>query len=167
MNILAELRRRFELALQPLTDRPAEYAEMVKAAQDARFGDYQANCAMPLGKQSGKNPRDVAAEIIARLDLGEMCDPPEIAGPGFINLRLRDEWLVKQTGRIFDDEHLGVEQAAPPRTIIVDFSSPNVAKPMHVGHLRSTVLGDALCKIIRFVGHRVVSDNHIGDWGTQ
>jgi arginyl-tRNA synthetase len=167
MNILAELRKRFETALTPSTDQPAQFAEMVRPAQDSRFGDYQANFAMPLAKQQGRNPRELAAEIVARLDVSDICNPPEIAGPGFINLRLRDDWLQARTNELVGDERLGVPAVAQPRTYVIDYSAPNVAKPMHVGHLRSTVIGAALEKIHRFLGHRVISDNHIGDWGTQ
>jgi arginyl-tRNA synthetase len=140
---------------------------MVRPTQDARFGDYQANCAMSLAKQLGKPPRDIAAEIIQRLDLGDRLEPPEIAGPGFINLRLRSDWLAAQLQQMARDERLGVEKAARPQTIVIDYSSPNVAKPMHVGHLRSTIIGDSLARLLRFLGHTVISDNHLGDWGTQ
>lgn len=167
MNILNELRSRFRTALAPLCDDPAPFAVMVKPAQDAKFGDYQANCAMPLAKQRGAKPQDLAREIIARLDIADLCEPPEVAGPGFINLRLRGDWLEAQTQRIVGDDRLGVIPAARPRNIVVDYPSPNVAKPMHVGHLRSSVIGDALYRILKFSGHAVTSDNHIGDWGTQ
>jgi arginyl-tRNA synthetase len=169
MNILQELRARFLSALSGLTDDPAALAAMVKPAQDARFGDYQANCAMPLAKLrgAGANPRDLAAQIIERLQVADLCEKPEIAGPGFINLRLRNDWLAEQANRLVADERLGAARAARPKHIVVDYSSPNVAKPMHVGHLRSTVIGDALDRILRFAGHDVVSDNHVGDWGTQ
>lgn len=171
MNTLALLRDRFSAALAGMgiaaTDVPA-LAEMVLPSQDAKFGDYQANCAMPLGKRLGKPPREVAAELIGRLNLADVCEPPEVAGPGFINLRLRDAWLAEQLAAASrDTERLGVRPAARPRTIVVDYSSPNVAKPMHVGHIRSTVIGDSLCRILKFQGHRVISDNHLGDWGTQ
>ena len=122
---------------------------------------------MPLGKQLGRPPREVAAEIVARLDVADFCLPPEIAGPGFINLRLRDEWLAKRLAAALADERLGVAATATPRTLVVDFSAPNVAKPMHVGHIRSTVIGDSLCRTLRFLGHTAISDNHLGDWGTQ
>lgn len=170
MNILSELKVRFQTALAELVADPTEVLAMIRPAQDARFGDYQANCAMPLCKQLARPPREarqVAEEIVARLDVADMCQTPEIAGPGFINLRLRDEWLALRLAEALTDERLGVEAAAAPRTYIVDYSSPNVAKPMHVGHIRSTVIGDAICRTLRFAGHKVISDNHLGDWGTQ
>lgn len=167
MNYLAEIRSRFARALAPLIDDPTPLVGMVHPAQDAKFGDYQANCAMPLAKTLKKPPRDVAAEIVARLDVADLCDPPEIAGPGFINLRLKDAVLTADTARLVADPRLGIPRIAAPKKYVVDYSGPNIAKPMHVGHLRSTVIGDSLDRILRFVGHEVVSDNHIGDWGTQ
>jgi arginyl-tRNA synthetase len=167
MNTLLELKRRFRDALSSLVDDPADLLELIRPAQDARFGDYQANCAMPLGKRMGNSPRDVAAAIVERLDLEDICHTPEIAGPGFINLRLRDEWVAAELARRVDDQRLGVLPVDPARTYVIDYSSPNVAKPMHVGHIRSTVIGDALARTLRFLGHRVITDNHLGDWGTQ
>ena len=167
MNILAQLRKRFEQALQSFTDQPARFSQMVKPVQDPRFGDFQANCVMPLAKQAKRKPQEMAAELVSKLDVSDLCLPPEVAGPGFINLKLRDEWLVAHTNQLVADERLGVAPAAQPRTIVIDFSGPNVAKPMHVGHLRSTVIGDALCKVLTFLGHKVIGDNHVGDWGTQ
>ncbi|HEX4150246.1 MAG TPA: arginine--tRNA ligase, partial [Pirellulales bacterium] len=169
MNILSELRRRFAAALGPLAAGAdlAPLVDMVRVSQDARHGDYQANCAMPLGKQLGRSPRDVAAEIVGRLDVGDLCHPPEIAGPGFINLRVFDSFLSGCLGQAVRDERLGVAPVEQPRTYVIDYSAPNVAKPMHVGHVRSTVIGASLEHTLRFLGHRVTSDNHIGDWGTQ
>ena len=171
MNILATLRERFARALATLGIEAADVpglTALVLPSQDAKFGDYQANCAMPLGKRLGQPPREIAARIVAALDVADWCDPPEIAGPGFINVRLKDEWLATQVSATSRDlERLGVPLATKPRTIVVDFSSPNVAKPMHVGHIRSTVIGDALYRILKFLGHRAISDNHLGDWGTQ
>lgn len=167
MNLLAELKRRFEPALKSLgVDAPA-LLEMVRPSQDSKFGDYQANFAMPLGKQLGRAPRDIAAEIVAQTKLDDLCSNVELAGPGFINLRLSDEFLAGQLLETFRDERLGVPTPAAARTYIVDFSAPNVAKPMHVGHIRSTVIGDSLLRTLRFAGHRAIGDNHIGDWGTQ
>ena len=167
MNLLAELRSRFEAALRPYCDDPSAFAALVKPVQDPRFGDYQANCAMPLAKQRNVGARALAEQIVAGLDVSDFCETPEIAGPGFINLRLRQDWLESETGRLVNDDRLGVPRVAAPRTIVIDYSAPNVAKPMHVGHLRSSVIGAALYEILRFLGHRVISDNHIGDWGTQ
>jgi arginyl-tRNA synthetase len=139
----------------------------VTQATDARFGDYQTNSALVLAKQLGENPRELAQKIVDRLDVNDWCDPPQIAGPGFINLTLRPEPIAARTADLLRDERLGVEKAALPKRIVIDFGSPNVAKPMHVGHIRSTVLGDALARIASFLGHEVIRDNHIGDWGTQ
>lgn len=171
MNILAELRARVATALVELTDGDQsvkELAAMVLPSQDAKFGDYQANCAMPLGKRLGKPPREVAAALVERLDVADLCETPEIAGPGFINLRLRDDLIAKQLKLASQDvERGGVASVATPWTYVLDYSSPNVAKPMHVGHIRSTVIGDSLYRVLRFLGHQTISDNHIGDWGTQ
>jgi arginyl-tRNA synthetase len=167
MNILKKLQQAVGAALTGLVDDPAPYAAMVKPAGDPRFGDYQANCAMSLAKVLKRKPPEVAREIADRLDLGDWLQPPEIAGPGFINIRLRDDWLAKQVRAVAADERLGVAPADPAHTFVIDFSSPNVAKPMHVGHLRSTIIGDALTRLLRFLGHKVITDNHLGDWGTQ
>ena len=138
----------------------------VQSAQDARFGDYQSNIAMQLAKPRRANPRQVATEIIAKLQVDDLCEKPEIAGAGFINFRLKPVAILAHFSTLAADERLGVP-AVPQRRIVIDFSSPNVAKSMHVGHIRSTFLGDALARIGRFLGHTVVTDNHIGDWGTQ
>ena len=157
MNILAELQQRFRVALAPLAADESELyrlLDMIRPAQDATFGDYQANFAMSLGKRLGRPPREVAAEVANRLAIDDLCDPPEVAGPGFINLRLKTQWLTGAVGTALASERVGVATAAPPRTYVVDYSSPNVAKPMHVGHIRSTVIGDALKHTLRFLGHR-------------
>jgi arginyl-tRNA synthetase len=177
MNILAQLQHHFRAALADLAGdkldagQLAEMADMIRPSQDPKFGDYQANFAMSLSKRLGPPARELASQIVERLNaapgLGEICIPPEIAGPGFINLRLRDDWIVAQVMRAASDERLGIEPVASPRTYIVDYSSPNVAKPMHVGHIRSTVIGAALYRTLKFLGHAAISDNHIGDWGTQ
>ena len=136
-------------------------------ATDPRFGDYQTNAALVLGKQRGENPREVAEKIVGALNVGHLCEPPVVAGPGFINFTLRSGVVAEKTVGILGEESLGVSETESPRRIVIDFGSPNVAKPMHVGHIRSTVLGDALARIAEFLGHEVIRDNHIGDWGTQ
>jgi len=136
-------------------------------ASDPRFGDYQTNAALILGKLRGENPHGVAEKIIAHLEVDDLCEPPVIAGPGFINFTLRRDAVAEKTASLLGDERLGVSETESPRRIVIDFGSPNVAKPMHVGHIRSTVLGDGLARIATFLGHEVIRDNHIGDWGTQ
>jgi arginyl-tRNA synthetase len=139
----------------------------VAPATDPRFGDYQSNAALLLGKQRGENPRKIAEAIVANLDVTEVSERPSVAGAGFINFALKREAVEKKTAELLRDERLGVEKVSSPRKIVIDFGSPNVAKPMHVGHIRSTFLGDALARIAQFLGHDVIRDNHIGDWGTQ
>ena len=136
-------------------------------ATDRRFGDYQTNAALVLGKQRSENPQTLAERVIAQFDIGDLCEPPTVAGVGFINFTLRADAIAKKAGEVLRDERLGVARTKSTRTIVIDFGSPNVAKPMHVGHIRSTVLGDALARIAQFLGHEVIRDNHIGDWGTQ
>src|SRR5206468_471429 len=109
----------------------------------------------------------LAQEVVARLQLSDLFEPPAVSGPGFVNLTVRADWLAKQVQVVVGDERLGVVPLSKPRTYIVDYSSPNVAKPLHVGHIRSTIIGDALARLLRFLGHQVVTDNHLGDWGTQ
>jgi len=136
-------------------------------ASDPRFGDYQTNAALVLGKQRGENPRVLAEKIAAQFDPGDLCESPAVAGAGFINFTLRPGAVAEKVMEMLRDEGLGVAKANSPHRIVIDFGSPNVAKPMHVGHIRSTVLGDALARIAQFLGHEVIRDNHIGDWGTQ
>src|SRR6267143_3315618 len=142
-------------------------ASELTPASDPRFGDYQTNVALVLGKQRGENPRALAEKIVAHFDSGDLCESPAVAGAGFINFTLRAGAVAEKTVEMLRDERLGVAEANSPRRIVIDFGSPNVAKPMHVGHIRSTVLGDALARIASFLGHDVIRDNHIGDWGTQ
>ena len=162
-TISALLESRLRVALADFPDAEAK----VQAAGDARFGDYQTNAAMVLAKSQRANPRALAQQIIDKLDVADVCAPLEIAGAGFINFRLRPEWLAVHFSALASDARLGVPAPLKKKTIVIDFSSPNVAKPMHVGHIRSTILGDALARIAEFLGHSVVRDNHIGDWGTQ
>src|SRR5580658_381041 len=126
MNVLRELRGRFARALGPLTSDPSALAGLVKATQDPKFGDFQANCAMPLAKQIGSAPRSVAEKIVAGLEIADLCLPAEIAGPGFINLTLRTEWIEAATNRLIEDARLGVDVVSDPKVVIIDFSSPNV-----------------------------------------
>ena len=136
-------------------------------ASDPRFGDYQTNAALILGKQRGENPRVLAEKIVAHFVTDDLCEPPAVAGAGFINFTLRPAAVAEKTMEVLRDNRLGVAEAKSTQRIVIDFGSPNVAKPMHVGHIRSTVLGDALARIAQFLGHEVIRDNHIGDWGTQ
>src|SRR5947209_16364487 len=136
-------------------------------ATDPRFGDYQTNAALVLGKQRSENPRAVAEKILQHLNAADLCESPTVAGAGFINFTLLPGAVANKTAELFADERLGVARSTSPKKIVIDFGSPNVAKPMHVGHIRSTALGDALARIAKFLGHDVIRDNHIGDWGTQ
>ncbi|MFH1716268.1 MAG: arginine--tRNA ligase [Planctomycetota bacterium] len=176
------LEERISAAMKAVTGR-ADCAAIVRPATDARFGDYQANGVMALAKQLKTNPRKLAEEVVKNFDLSDICQPPEVAGPGFINLRLNRQFLEKiiidfYSHRIpqtmpdggpfpYPQERFGIDKVSNPKTIVVDFSSPNIAKQMHVGHLRSTIIGDCICNILRFLGHNVIPQNHIGDWGTQ
>lgn len=136
-------------------------------ASNPKFGDFQANVALSLSKKLGMQPRAIATAIVEKLDVSEICEPPEIAGPGFINLKLQTSYLEAQLNAIKTDPRLGVPKANNPQKEIVDFSSPNIAKEMHVGHLRSTIIGDCIARILEFRGHDVLRLNHVGDWGTQ
>ena len=167
MNTLDAIKSRFRSVLGELTDDPDTLLSMIRPTQDDGFGDYQANCAMPLGKKLGKPPREIAADLADRVNLADLCSGVEVAGPGFINLTLSSTYIQQQLAGALVDDRLGIPLTDTPRTVVVDYSSPNVAKPMHVGHIRSTVIGDALAKIHRFLGHKVITDNHLGDWGTQ
>ena len=143
-----------------------EAGELTQAT-DPRFGDYQTNVALVLGKERGEKPRGLAEKIVAHLDVAQLCEQAVVAGAGFINFTLRPAAIGKQTLDVLRDERLGVAETDSPQRIVIDFGSPNVAKPMHVGHIRSTLLGDALARVAEFLGHEVIRDNHIGDWGTQ
>ena len=134
---------------------------------DPKFGDYQSNALMSLAKVRKLNPRQLATDVVARLNLSAVCEKVEIAGAGFLNFRLKNSLLNQTLETAVRGEHLFFNKAASPKTVVLGFSSPNVAKPMHVGHIRSTGIGDALQRTLRLLGHRVISDNHIGDWGTQ
>ncbi|VTT97333.1 arginyl-trna synthetase : Arginine--tRNA ligase OS=Singulisphaera acidiphila (strain ATCC BAA-1392 / DSM 18658 / VKM B-2454 / MOB10) GN=argS PE=3 SV=1: Arg_tRNA_synt_N: tRNA-synt_1d: DALR_1 [Gemmataceae bacterium] len=170
MNVLHHLRSLFAPVLAEVAPDRAkvpDYLGMVKPSANAEHGDYQANFAMALGKALGQKPQDVAKAVVAKLPANDVFEPPTVAGPGFINLKLKDTWLAGRVRDLATDQKLGVEAVAKPKTFVIDLSGPNVAKPLHVGHLRSTIIGDSLVRILRFLGHTVVSDNHLGDWGLQ
>ncbi len=132
-----------------------------------QFGDYQANGVMGAAKKLKTNPRELATKVVENLDLDGIADKIELAGPGFINIHLDKEWLATQLNLVANDNHIGVTQRATPQTVVVDYSAPNLAKEMHVGHLRSTIIGDAVVKALEFRGDKVIRQNHMGDWGTQ
>ncbi len=136
-------------------------------ASNPKFGDYQSNVAMSLAKPLKQKPRDIAQKIVDHLNVSDICETPEIAGPGFINLMIKPSYLEAQLGSIVGFARLGVDRVDSPQKIVVDFSSPNIAKEMHVGHLRSTIIGDCIARILEFRGHEVLRLNHVGDWGTQ
>tara|TARA_R110002096_G_scaffold203718_13_gene389085 strand:- start:12763 stop:14538 length:1776 start_codon:yes stop_codon:yes gene_type:complete len=148
-------------------DLPDGFSVDVVSTQDPKFGDYQCNAAMVLAKRLKTNPRAFAAEVVELLDADDLIETPEIAGPGFLNFRLKPEVIANRLLELVQDERLGVPLVENPQTIVIDFSAPNVAKQMHVGHIRSTIIGDCLARVSRFLGHNVITDNHIGDWGTQ
>jgi len=162
------LEDRISAAMAAATGR-RESPAIVRPSTDPKFGDYQANGVMALAKEIKTDPRKLAEKVVKKLDVDDICEPPEIAGPGFINLRLRPDFLADRLLEISKDSEnrLGIEKTAQLKTIVVDFSCPNIAKPMHVGHLRSTIIGDCICRMLEFLGHNVKRQNHIGDWGLQ
>ncbi|MGB5975106.1 MAG: arginine--tRNA ligase, partial [Nodosilinea sp.] len=167
-STLAQLTARFNQAL--IAAFSADLAgtdPMLVPTSNPKFGDYQANVAMSLAQPLKSNPRAIASQIVERLDVSDLCEPPSIAGPGFINLRFKTEYLENQLRAMQADPRLGVATAEQPQAVIVDFSAPNIAKEMHVGHLRSTIIGDSIARVQEFMGHDVLRLNHVGDWGTQ
>ncbi len=151
-----------------LPDAPADFVVRVSPVTDRRFGDFQCNDALALGKQLKQPPRKIADQIVAAMSpLPPMLERVEIAGPGFINLTLSNAWLAEQAQRVIALPQCGIPQVGEGRTVVIDYSSPNVAKPMHIGHIRSTIIGNALDRFFRALGYRVIADNHLGDWGTQ
>ena len=165
--------KQIELKLQAavretLPDLPtAELSKILVRPCDPKFGDYQSNALISLAKTRKMNPRQLAENVLKRFDVSEICEKVEIAGAGFLNFRLKNSALENVMQSAARGEYLFFEKTSAPKTAVLDFSSPNVAKPMHVGHIRSTILGDSLARALRLLGHRVVTDNHIGDWGTQ
>ena len=146
---------------------PKDMPAAVELATRPEFGDYQANGVMGAAKRQRINPRQLAETVVAALEVDDLASSVEIAGPGFINIRLKDEWLAARLAKALGNERLGVESTPKPQTVVVDYSGPNLAKEMHVGHLRSTIIGDAVVRALEFCGHRVIRHNHVGDWGTQ
>ncbi|MEZ6140350.1 MAG: arginine--tRNA ligase [Zavarzinella sp.] len=169
MQLIAEIQGVFRPILEQLFPEQniSELLQLIRPAQQAAHGDYQANCAMPLGKKVGRNPREIANEIVAALPTTGIIQSAEVAGAGFINLTISPQWLSTTLTALANDDRLGISQPEKPRKVVIDYSSPNVAKPLHVGHLRSSIIGDAITRLLRFLGHHVVTDNHLGDWGTQ
>ena len=171
MRVLSLIRSRFAPVLATWLDEPDALAaalERIVVSRESHLADYQANVAMPLQKKLGKAPLAIAEEIVSKVDLSDICKSVTIAGQGYVNLRLSPEWMAKCLMEAHSDpERLAVAPVSKPKTYIIDYSSPNVAKPMHVGHIRSTVIGDSITRILRFLGHKAISDNHLGDWGTQ
>ena len=166
-SIVKTLSIKVEEALLKLIDAEDLPKNLVVPSQNPKFADYQCNAAMGLAKALRKSPRDIAQDIVANLDVSEISDDPEIAGPGFINFKLKTEFIANLVSSIGEDERLGLDKTSNPEKILVDFSSPNLAKEMHVGHLRSTIIGDSIARFLEFDGNDVIRMNHVGDWGTQ
>ncbi|MEI6428650.1 MAG: arginine--tRNA ligase [Pseudanabaena sp. ELA607] len=167
-SVLSILQQRFQAACGVAFG--AEFASIdpvVAPTKDPRFGDYQCNVALGLTKQLKQKPQAIAQQIIAAVELDDICETPTIAGPGFINVFLQQTYLGRRLAVMQQDERLGIAKLTQPERVIVDFSSPNIAKEMHVGHLRSTIIGDSIARVLEFQGHDVLRLNHVGDWGTQ
>jgi arginyl-tRNA synthetase len=168
LSTIEDLKTRLQTALAAAFGPDlADTDPVLMPTSNPKFGDYQANVAMSLAKPLKQSPRAIATQIVEHLQVSDWCEPPVIAGPGFINLTLKPLYLEAQLKAMQADQRLGVPLAQPPQKVIVDFSSPNIAKEMHVGHLRSTIIGDSLARVLEFQGHDVLRLNHVGDWGTQ
>ncbi len=166
MNIRTQLETKITQALADAgahNNAPA----VVKTSSRPEFGDYQANGIMGAAKALKMNPREFAAKVLENLDLSEYANKLEIAGPGFINIHLKDQWLEQQVEKTLKSDRLEIKKTEHPETVVIDYSAPNLAKEMHVGHLRSTIIGDAIARVLEFTGHKVIRQNHVGDWGTQ
>ena len=167
-STLSTIETRFDKALvAAFGDELSGTDPIIVPASNPRFGDYQSNVAMSLTKRLKQAPRNIAQQIIDRLDVADICQTPEIAGPGFINLTLKPAYLEGQLQGMQTDDRLGIAPVENPQKVAIDFSSPNIAKEMHVGHLRSTIIGDSIARVLEFQGHDVLRLNHVGDWGTQ
>ena len=162
------LEQRLSAVLSEIIADGNQYPAMVKASANPQFGDYQANGVMAAAKRNKLNPRELATSLVQKVDLNDICQEPEVAGPGFINLKIKTDYISQALLEIFaGGENLAIEPAQEPMRVVVDYSGPNIAKEMHVGHLRSTIIGDCICEMFETLGHTVVRQNHIGDWGTQ
>ena len=165
MNIQSILSEKIKQAMIA-AGADAQCEALVRQSGKVQFGDYQANGIMPAAKKLGLNPREFAQSVLDKAELQDIAEKTEIAGPGFINIFLKDAWLADNINRAVQDPKLGVHNPEK-QTVVVDYSSPNVAKEMHVGHLRSTIIGDAVVRTLEFLGNNVIRANHVGDWGTQ
>ncbi|MHC5138631.1 MAG: arginine--tRNA ligase domain-containing protein, partial [Planctomycetota bacterium] len=158
------LEQRISQAIETVTGQ-ADCPALIALSKNPKFGDYQANGVMAAAKKAKTNPRQLAEQVVAQLELDDICEAPEIAGPGFINLRLKDDSLANRLLEINTDKgRLGIDKTNTQKTVVVDYSAPNIAKQMHVGHLRSTIIGDCISRMYEFEGHTVIRQNHIGDW---
>ncbi|MBC8372031.1 MAG: arginine--tRNA ligase [Planctomycetes bacterium] len=166
MNLKGELETRISEALAEAGAPPGSGA-LIARSNKPQFGHYQANGCMAAAKALKTNPRELARKVLDNLDLSDIAEPLEIAGPGFINIRISRQWLAQRLTEVESDPKLGIATPETPQTVVVDYSAPNLAKEMHVGHLRSTIIGDALVRVLDFIGHKVIRQNHVGDWGTQ
>lgn len=166
MNISDILSEKVKLAMTA-AGLPEGTNPAISLSNRANFGDYQANGVMGAAKKLKTNPRELATKVVDALDLSGIAEKVELAGPGFINIHLDPQWLATQLNQVSNDKNLGVSQSATPQNVVVDYSAPNLAKEMHVGHLRSTIIGDAVVRALEFRGEHVIRQNHMGDWGTQ
>jgi arginyl-tRNA synthetase len=167
LSLVENLESKVKAWAEKRLDRIPGHGPLVQPCQNPEFGHLQSNVAMMAAKQAGLAPRELAAELVEWCSGDPMIEKPEVAGPGFVNFRFKTEALESALADLIDDPRLGVQPPQTTQTVVIDFSSPNVAKEMHVGHIRSTILGESLARILEFQGHNIIRDNHIGDWGTQ
>ena len=139
---------------------------VLQPTKNAEHGDYQINGVMAAAKRHNRNPRELAQQVADKLSGNHVIESAEVAGPGFINLRLRADFLAQNLSHALHSGHLGIRKTEQPQTVIIDYSSPNLAKEMHVGHLRSSIIGDSISRVLEFIGNTVIRQNHFGDWGT-
>ena len=166
MNTKQILNQKISAAMQS-AGIAADQSPLIAKSKHPKGGDFQANGVLPAAKSLGTSPRELALKVLNELKLDDIAEKVEVSGPGFINIHLSDQWLAQVLNSIIDDEKLGIKPTQQPQTIVVDYSAPNLAKEMHVGHLRSTIIGYAHVRLLEFLGHKVIRQNHIGDWGTQ